>query len=443
MNRQIPRLLFAAPGSGSGKTTVTCGFLRLCQKRGMACHAFKCGPDYIDPMFHKYVLNIDGTNLDSFFLDQEGVKALFQKDAGDCDLAVIEGVMGYYDGVAGVSTWASSYDIAVITKTPVVLVVDGKMGTLSVAAGIKGFLEYREDSNICGVILNRTSEMAAQRLRPQIEELGLYLAGWIPECEEARLESRHLGLTLPGEQAVLAQKLDVLAEKMEAGLDVEWLLGQAGSAEALDGKDLQPAKNREISFHMAVAQDEAFSFYYQENLALLEACGVRLSFFSPLHDRSLPEAIDGILFGGGYPEVYAEQLSENTSMLRSVRAAADKGLKIIAECGGFLYLHKNLEGMDGSCYPMAGLIDAHGFRTNRLSRFGYLTMKGSLGEIKGHEFHYWDSEKPGDACVAEKPLSERKWACIHQTGQLLAGFPHLYYPSNPEWIIRFLKGAEV
>ena len=442
MNRRIPRLMFAAPGSGSGKTTITCGFLRLCQKRGLGCKAFKCGPDYIDPMFHKYVLNIDGSNLDSYFLGREGVRDLFRKEAMNCDLAVIEGVMGYYDGVAGISTWASSYDVAVITGTPVILIVNGGMGTLSVVAGIKGFVAYRKDSGICGVILNRTTKAAADRLRPAIEELGLYLAGWIPECEEGKLDSRHLGLTLPGEQTALEQKLDVLAEKMAAGLDLDWLLGQANGAKILAGEDLLPAEHKPSGFHLAVARDEAFSFYYQENLALLEEQGIHLSYFSPLHDRSLPEGVDGILLGGGYPEVFAGKLSANTAMLAAVRAAAAKGMKIIAECGGFLYLHKTLEGADGKCYPMAGLIDAHGFRTGRLSRFGYLTVKGALGEIKGHEFHYWDSEKPGMDYTAEKPLSEKTWPCIHQTGHLLAGFPHLYYPSNPAWILRFLKGAE-
>ena len=443
MSRQIPRLLFAAPGSGSGKTTVTCGFLRLCQKRGVRCRAFKCGPDYIDPMFHKYVLDIDGSNLDSYFLGPEEVRDLFCREAAACDLAVIEGVMGYYDGVAGISTWSSSYDIAMITKTPVILIVDGKMGTLSVAAQIKGFLEYRKDSNICGVILNRTAKVTAERIRPAIEELGLYLAGWIPECEEGRLESRHLGLTVPGEQVALELKLDLLAEKMKDGLDVDWLLGLAGEAEALTGAELLPERQESVDFHLAVARDEAFSFYYQENLALLEDYGIRLSYFSPVHDRSLPEAIDGILFGGGYPELFAGELSANVLMLAAVREAAGKGIKIIAECGGFLYLHRTLEGADGACYPMAGLIDAHGFRTGRLSRFGYLKVKGDLGEIKGHEFHYWDSEAPGNDCTAEKPMSERTWPCIHQSEHLLAGFPHLYYPSNPAWIITFLKGDRV
>ena len=441
MSRHIPRLLFAAAGSGSGKTTVTCGFLRLCQRRGMTCRAFKCGPDYIDPLFHKYVLGIPGSNLDSYFLGPKQVREMFRQTAGSCDLAVIEGVMGYYDGVAGISTRASSYDIAAITGTPVILIVDGKMGTLSVAAGIKGFLEYREDSGIRGIILNRTGKAAAERLRPFIEELGLYLAGWIPECEEGKLDSRHLGLTLPTEQADLGQRLDALAEKMAEGLDLEWLLQQAGTAGEMAGKDQPEAVHQGLSFHLAVARDEAFSFYYQENLALLQARGIRLSFFSPVHDRELPEGIDGILLGGGYPEVFAAELSGNSSMLASIRTAAEQGIKIIAECGGFLYLHKTLEGSDGNCYMMAGLIDAHGFRTGRLSRFGYLSLKGSLGEIKGHEFHYWDSEQPGDACLAEKPLSSRSWPCMHQNEQLLAGFAHLYYPSNPEWILGFLKGA--
>lgn len=459
MRQAIPRIMFAAPSSGSGKTMVTCGFLALCRKRGLDCRAMKCGPDYIDPLFHHYVLGISGANLDSFFLCEEAVRALFLKETAGCDMAVIEGVMGYYDGLAGISTQASSYDIARITDTPVILVVDGKRGSLSLAALIKGFQEFRGDSRICGVILNRTGEAMAERLRPQIEALGIYLAGWIPECEEARLESRHLGLTLPGEQHKLGQKAAALAGRMEASLDLDWLLATAGLAAALDdGTEGKTGAEGNDDVHLkmkadkkntdrgrlriAVARDEAFSFYYQENLRFLREMGAELLNFSPLHDEVLPDDLDAVLLGGGYPELYAAELSDNRSMRESLNGAAAAGVKIMAECGGFLYLHQTLEGADGNQYPMSGVIPGHGFRTGRLSRFGYLTLQGADGKIKGHEFHYWDSDNCGDSCVAVKPLIDRSWKCMHLTKTLLAGFPHLYYQSNPELIYRFLISEE-
>lgn len=449
-NTGIPRILLAAPASGSGKTMITCGLLEIFRRRGLALAAFKCGPDYIDPMFHHYVLGIPGCNLDSFFLSKDRVGQLFREKTRGKDLAVIEGVMGYYDGVAGTSTQASAYEIAAVTDTPVILVVDGKGSSLSLAALVKGFLEYRADSRITAVILNRVSPMMAERLRPCLEALGIRLLGAVPECEEARLESRHLGLTLPGEQKRLREKLGRLADRLEGCLDVEAIrqLADSAAVESQEAAGSQTAAENdaavdpERSRRMAVARDEAFCFYYQENLELLRRAGWELVPFSPMHDDKLPEGIEALLLGGGYPECYAKELSENRSMLEAVRRAEEKQVKIIAECGGFLYLHDTLEGMDGRHYPLAGLVKAKAFRTRRLSRFGYITLSGSRGQIHAHEFHYWDSENPGADMEAKKPLSSRSWMCMHEKGHLLAGFPHLYYPSNPGWIMEFLKNGE-
>lgn len=482
----IPRILIAAPASGSGKTVVTCGLLELFRRRGLSLVSFKCGPDYIDPAFHSHVLGIRGYNLDSFFLDGESVNALFCQKAAGADLAVMEGVMGYYDGVAGISTQASSYDIARITGTPVILVVDGKKCSLSLAALVKGFLEYRQDSRIAGVILNRTSPAMEQRLRPCLEELGVVLLGAVPECSEARLESRHLGLHLPWEQGQLKEQMGRLAARLEKSLDVEGILALAGvGAGAWDGKknctgergpgerqgagteesrDTELARDQRNGAlkdaitgyrpeqkkgkgdkdaidgqgrRMAVAMDEAFCFYYQENLDFLREHGWELVPFSPIHDQRLPDQIQGLLLGGGYPECYARELSQNQAMLGAVQAAAARGVKILAECGGFLYLHRSLEGMDQTRYPMAGLIPAEGYRPEKQGRFGYVT----LGQkIRGHEFHYWDSTAPGDAMTAKKPLTGRQWPCMYVTRQMIAGFPHLYYPSGPSWILDFLEG---
>lgn len=494
----VPRILLAAPASGSGKTTVCCGLLELFRRRGMSLVSFKCGPDYIDPAFHSHVLGIRGYNLDSFFLDEKEVDVLFRQKAAGADLAVMEGVMGYYDGVAGTSTRASTYHIAAITDTPVILVVDGKKSSLSLAALVKGFLEYRPDSRIGGVILNRTGPAMEQRLRPYLEELGVACLGAVPECGEARLESRHLGLVLPWEQNRLKEQTGRLADRLEGCLDVEGILELAGMAAGEDREGGSSGKGageggssgkedrRVISGgrgagkavgsrnrRMAVAMDEAFCFYYQENLEFLQDHGWEPVPFSPVHDQGLPEHVDGILLGGGYPECYARELSENQAMLKAVQAAAAGGVKILAECGGFLYLHAGLEGMDGKRYPMAGLIPAEGFRAEKQTRFGYVTLeqKGtgqgnparetgavtkkaapegevwSSGKdlprqvIRGHEFHYWDSTAPGEAMTAAKPLTGRTWPCMYVTRQMIAGFPHLYYPSGASWILDFLDGA--
>lgn len=461
----FPRILVAAPGSGSGKTLLTTGLLTLFQNRGIRCRSFKCGPDYIDPMFHKYVLGIDSCNLDSFFLPQEELRALFQKRAADAELSILEGVMGYYDGIGGNSTAASTYEVAKITDTPVILVLDGKGSSLSLAAQVKGFLDYRKDSHICGVILNKTNKMVGERLRPEIEKLGVRYLGAVPVCETMDIKSRHLGLTMPQEQSELRGHLNAFAKQLEEYLDVDGILElagcsgeklpEAGKTEQSNQTDLNQEETKQDEIRpidsdsepptrrMAVAMDKAFCFYYQENLDFLRQHGWELIPFSPLHDAALPEQVHAILLGGGYPELYAKELSANEPMLASIRNAHAEGIKILAECGGFLYLQEHLEDEMGNRWPMAGLIHADGFRTEKLGRFGYisLTQNGAV-RIKGHEFHYWESTAPGSAFRAEKPQSDRGWDCMYWTDSLLAGFPHLYYLSGPDLILSFLSGPE-
>lgn len=437
MNR-FSRILIAAPSSGSGKTAVVCGLLEALKQRGLLGTAFKCGPDYIDPLFHQYVQGIPGCSLDSFFLSDEGVRHLFLKRLKPGGLAVIEGVMGYYDGVAGISTQASSYDIARITDTPVILVVDGKKMSLSVAALIQGFLHYRADSRISGVILNRTSEAMAGRLREPIEALGVRFLGAVPECQAAELESRHLGLTLPYEQKQLRGKIGRLAGVLNDCLDIDEIIRLAEKASPLEQPGCLPIRQAMTAGRIGIAKDEAFCFYYQENLDFLQDCGYELVPFSPLHDSALPKHLGAILLGGGYPELYAEALSKNQPMLKAIFKAHHGGLKILAECGGFLYLHRTLEDRKGRPWPMAGIVPAAAFKTGRLSRFGYVELAGPAGKIRAHEFHYWDSTAPGTAMVARKPQSSRSWRCMYQGETLLAGFPHLYYLSAPELITGFL-----
>lgn len=465
----FPRIMLAAPKSGSGKTLLTCGLLEVLRRRGLNPIACKCGPDYIDPMFHRYVLGIPGRNLDSFFLPTEGVRkvlvdAVREEQAG---IAVLEGVMGYYDGLGGTETSASSWEIAEITDTPVILVLDCKGASLSAAAMASGFLHFRKKSHIAGVILNRVSSMYYERLAVAVEEAsGLPVLGYLPESEEYRMESRHLGLFLPGEIDRLRERIGRLADQMEKSIAVERVLEVAGMLPLrIENKEKEKAENESMEaesiakfpacqeqkvtsrVRIGVARDEAFCFYYQENFHLLEQMGAELVYFSPLRDKKIPDRVDGLLFGGGYPENYARELAKNAAMRESIRRSIAAGMPFLAECGGFLYLHRTLEGSDGKHWEMAGVYPFDAYRTNRLRRFGYVRLLTSSGqEIHGHEFHYWESEDPGTDWEAVKPTGNRSWRCIHEKGGQIGGFPHLYYASCPDFLRKWLdvcaKGSQ-
>ena len=465
----FPRIMLAAPKSGSGKTLLTCGLLEVLRRRGLNPIACKCGPDYIDPMFHRYVLGIPGRNLDSFFLPTEGVRkvlvdAVREEQAG---IAVLEGVMGYYDGLGGTETSASSWEIAEITDTPAILVLDCKGASLSAAAMASGFLHFRKKSHIAGVILNRVSSMYYERLAAAVEEAsGLPVLGYLPESEEYRMESRHLGLFLPGEIDRLRERIGRLADQMEKSIAVERVLEVAGMLPLrIENKEKEKAENESMEaesiakfpacqeqkvtsrVRIGVARDEAFCFYYQENFRLLEQMGAELVYFSPLRDKKIPDRVDGLLFGGGYPENYARELAKNAAMRESIRRSIAAGMPFLAECGGFLYLHRTLEGSDGKHWEMAGVYPFDAYRTNRLRRFGYVRLLTSSGqEIHGHEFHYWESEDPGTNWEAVKPTGNRSWRCIHEKGGQIGGFPHLYYASCPDFLRKWLdvcaKGSQ-
>ena len=457
----IPGVLFAAASSGCGKTTITCGALRAWQRKGLKVKAWKCGPDYIDPMFHKQVLGISGGNLDSFFLSKEALKAQYQQKNVGFDLAVMEGVMGYYDGLGGISTQASTYEVAQAVDVPVILILDGKGASLSLAAMLRGFLQYQKDSHIVGVILNRTSPMIGARLKSVLEAEGVKYLGCVPVSKEIQFDSRHLGLVMPEEVPQIQKQLDEIADLLEESVDLDGILELARSyAEKVENNEDAGLAKCQTSMEtpaaglftesrnplrIAVARDEAFCFYYQENMELLESLGVELIPFSPIHDQKLPVKVSGVILGGGYPENYVKALSENTSMLASIRQAWENKMPFLAECGGFLYLHRELEGSDGIFYPLAGVIPDKAWKTNRLGRFGYITLTPDhpdtclIRKIKGHEFHYWESGDCGTCWTAKKPLSDRSWSCVHSEQGQIAGFPHLYYPSAPEFAGQWLE----
>lgn len=443
-----PRMLFCAPASGGGKTTVTCAVLRALLRRGLRPMACKSGPDYIDPMFHSRVLGAQSCNLDLFFFPKSTARALLARNARDADVTVLEGAMGYYDGIA-MGSDASAYDLARTTETPAVLVADGRGRALSVAAEVKGFLQFRQPSQIAGVLLNRVSPMLYPRLAETItRETGLPVFGYLPVMEDCALESRHLGLVTAAEIEDLQEKLDRLADQAEKTVDLDGLLSLARTAPDLEDPlpVLEPVSGTP---RIAVAKDKAFCFYYAGSLGILEALGAELVEFSPLTDRALPGNIQGLYLGGGYPELYAKELAENESMRRSVHDAVSAGLPTVAECGGFLYLHRTMQDQDGNPWPMAGVLEAEAYPMGKLGRFGYVTLTAKADSLlfrtgetmPAHEFHYWDSTAPGADFTAKKPQSGRSWEAAVATKTLYAGFPHFHFASNPEAARRFLQAA--
>ena len=446
----IPRLMIAAPASGSGKTVFTCALLRALDRRSLAPAAFKCGPDYIDPLFHRRVVGTRSGNLDGFFTDGPTMRALLARGAFGAGAAVIEGVMGFYDGMAPGDAKASSYQVARDTETPVVLVVDGKGASLSLAAVICGIANFLPGANVRGVVLNKTSAVACAYAAPAIEErTGIPVLGHIPADDAFALESRHLGLVTADEVARLSERIDGMAALVERSVDVDRLLAIAEGAPDIDEEPycLEPCIPARAT--IAVARDEAFSFYYEENLRALEDLGCDLAFFSPLCDGELPFGASGLYLGGGYPELHARALSENAAMREAVRGAVASGMPTVAECGGFMYLQRAIADDGGVAWPMAGALAGESENTGRLSQFGYIELTaqrdglyGPRGtRVRAHEFHYWHSTHSGDAFWAQKPARDKGWECMETTPSLAAGFPHVYYPANPQMARAFANAA--
>ena len=443
MQRRVPRLVLAGTNSGCGKTTVTCAVLQSLVRRGLRVGAAKCGPDYIDPMFHSRVIGAKSSNLDPFFFDRDTMRYLLAHNGQDCDITVIEGVMGYYDGLGLTSTRASTYEAALETESPVVLVVNARGAALSVVAAVQGFLDFAPDNNVQGVILNGCSAMSYGALARELESrLGVRACGYLPRLPECALESRHLGLVTADEVADLREKLRQLAEAAEKTLELDALLEIAHNAPVLDfTPPVLPEKGAPV--RIGVARDRAFCFYYEDSLDLLRQLGAELIPFSPLADERLPGGVQGLYLGGGYPELYAAQLEENHALRRQIRDAVHTGMPCIAECGGFMYLTQSIAGR-----AMVGALPGDCFDTGKLTRFGYITAtarEDSLlcraGEqVPMHEFHHWDTPQPGDAFGAEKP-SGKQWRCAYATDTLYAGFPHFHFYAKPVMAQRFLSAC--
>lgn len=439
--------MLAAASSGSGKTTIACAILQALTRMGEHPVSFKCGPDYIDPMFHRQVLGVPSRNLDLFFSDEATAAYLLQKNSENFSLAFIEGVMGYYDGIA-TTTEASSWQLAKATQTPVVLVLNCKGMSVSIAAQLGGYLSYQPDSQIKGVILNQVSKSIYPEIKALIEQrYDVAVCGYMPKMSDCSLESRHLGLVTAEEIGDLQQRLEKLGEQAMQTIDLPLLLKIAAQAPALAVPAVQLPAPNPTPLRIGVARDKAFSFYYADNLELLEQLGAQLVEFSPLHDPQLPDDLDGLLLGGGYPELYADTLSQNRTLMAQIKASLQNGLPCIAECGGFQYLCEQLEGADSKSYSMVGFLPGSSFRTPSLRRFGYVRLTAQKDNLlckKGegfaaHEFHYWDSQHCGNGCIAQKPYRRSSWECVVCDENFWAGYPHLYFYANVQMAKNFLN----
>jgi cobyrinic acid a,c-diamide synthase len=423
-------------------------------------------------MFHREVTGTPSSNLDLFLLGEETVRALFEKNTRGKDIAVIEGVMGLYDGLGASSSEASTWDTARVTGTPVVLVEDCAASALSAAARIYGMTRFRADSMVRAVILNNCGEALFAELKPAIEkETGVKVCGWLPRLKDCRIESRHLGLVTAEEIRDLHEKIAVLAAQFEKSVDIDGLLelaniGNGGRGTGNGERDMQVKRSTGVSpgsaagvqsetsappevqvkIPIAVARDKAFCFYYEDALAMLRELGADLLFFSPLAAERLPSGTKGLYLGGGYPELYAQTLSENKTLRSEIREAIGDGLPCIAECGGFMYLHETLVDGAGEARPMCGVLPGRCRKTPRLVRFGYASytaLEDNLlcraGEVlRGHEFHYWESDNPGGSFTACKAVPGPAWRAIAARGNLFAGFPHFHFCGNPQAAERFL-----
>lgn len=433
----VPRLLIAGTHSGVGKTTVAAGLMAAFRRRGLRVAPFKVGPDYLDPGYHRAAAGRDSAPLDPWMLGAEGVCRSFTRLAAGADLALIEGMMGLHDGAAAETDTGSSAHVARLLRAPVVLVIDGSRLARSAGALVLGYRAFDPEVPFAGVIANRVAgEGHAAFLRPAIEQAGLPLLGWLPDAPEPHFPERHLGLINAAENPALDSLLQRLADQLEAHLDLDALLALARQSESLPDlpADLSPAAPRRV--RLGLARDAAFSFYYPDNLALLEAAGAELVPFSPLTDAAPPEALDGLYLGGGYPELHAAQLAGNHSMRAALRAQAAGGLPIYAECGGFMYLCRHLTDLHGRAHEMLALLpgetrmeaslQAIGYREVRFRRDTLLGPAGTLA--RGHEFRHSRYLGPPDAEYAFETGGRHLGLA---QGNLLASYVHLHFASNP------------
>ena len=444
--KKFPRIVIAATQSGAGKTTITCGIIAALRKRGLKVQSYKVGPDYIDTGFHEIAAGRSAKNLDSWLVGKDKLTEIFFET--DADIAIIEGVMGLYDGGRG--GISSTAEIAKILNAPVILVIDAKSAGISVAATALGFREFDKNLNFAGVILNRIgSDSHEKMIVDALNKINIKSFGAIRRDDEIILPSRHLGLVQATENN-FAEILDKISKKISAQINLEEILNIAEKFSdcAVEKKSsLIPSPS---SLKIGVAKDEAFSFYYDESLRELEKLGAEIIFFSPLHDKNLPK-VDGIILGGGYPEIFAKNLSENKKIRAEIKRAAENNLPIYAECGGYMYLMNYLTDFDGKIFEMCGVIPNQAVMTDKLQMVGYVDATiekdciiGKRGDkFHAHEFHF--SKEVSDVTEkifnCEKLRTGEKYFAGYANENVAASYLHVHFAGCPSLAENFIKAA--
>lgn len=439
---KFPKIMIAGTHSGCGKTTIICGILKAICERNLKVRSFKCGPDYIDPMFHRKVMNVQSSNLDIFLTGENKVKYLFNRNSNGYDISIVEGVMGFYDGLGLDSYYASSYHLSEILNIPVIIVLDCKGMSFSVSALLKGFKEFKKN-NIAGCILNNISSSLFEQYKRTIEtNIGINVFGYMPKMKDIHINSRHLGLIKPEELENINEIIERISEQIKKSVDIDAIIDTALNSKSFYYEDIYIKKiNKKVN--IAFAYDDAFCFYYEDNIKLLNYIGADIIYFSPLKDSNIPENTDGIIISGGYPELYLNKLSSNKQMISSIKNAYKKGIKIFAECGGFMYLHDKMCG-----YNMVGIIKGETIMTDKLQNFGYVNLKANEDNIlcgindciNAHEFHYSKSSLLKKSFTALKK-DGRKWDCIYTDKNIFAGYPHINLWGNIEFAYNFLNSC--
>ncbi len=442
--RKIPRIFIAGTCSGSGKTALTCGIIAALKGRGLKVQAYKAGPDYIDPSYLTLAAGCPAHNLDRWLTDEGTMMRIFCETSNFADISVVEGVMGLYDGGEN-----STAELAKILRAPVVLALDAKSTGESAAAVTLGFREYDRCVDLQGVILNRLgSESHRTIVSGAMKSVGIPVFGAIRRDERFKIPERYLGLLPAGENCGL--NFGELGEIIEKSASLDALLKIAASAPELDVPSTAPS-NEPRRGVIAVARDCAFSFYYPESLAELERAGAELVFFSPLDDTKLPKC-DGLIFGGGFPETFAARLAENESMKRAIAAAAGSGMPLYAECGGYMYLMREIVSSSGCRYPMTGLIPASCRMNERLQTVGYVeatllrgTILGARGTVvRAHEFHFSSADSEASDSLAwqvEKKSSGARYRAGYTSSNILASYLHIHFAGNPQLARNFVDAC--
>ncbi|MFT9850254.1 cobyrinate a,c-diamide synthase [Aneurinibacillus sp. REN35] len=452
------RIIIAGTGSGAGKTTVTIGLMAALKQRGLIVQGFKCGPDYIDPAYHTAITGRPARNLDSWMLAEEVVRGVLARASADADISIIEGVMGLYDGKSPTEDTGSTAEISLLTDTPVVLVVNVHSMARSAAAVVKGFQALNPKVRIVGVIANHAGSVGHGTLiREAVEkECGIPLLGTLVRTVDIEIPERHLGLLPAVERGELEPLFDRLGEMVTEHIDLDRLLALADTAPLRSEENavrlfpLTATPSSELPVRIAVAKDAAFNFYYPENFEMLEEAGAACVFFSPLAGEKVPEDVDGLYIGGGFPEEFAAELAQGEPVRTSIRTAIENGLPTFAECGGFMYLAEEMITTDGTSYPMVGVVPGKTRMQMKRAALGYREVSGLAGNFllpegetaRGHEFHYSTfeaEEKLPPAYGAQGRFGCKQEGVLRKN--MVAGYTHLHFASAPSLVKRWIAAS--